>query len=183
MSFRFLAAACAAWTLAAAAPPALAAGQLQPARPVSPQLYSGRWYEIARTPNHMQGDCLASTTEFAGFSPTGFSAVQTCHSGSPTGPARTLSVRGRVLPASMNAKIQLEMLGGLISQQYWILDHAQNDAWLIMTTPNDRYVWLMARTPMLTVTARSAATARLRSLGFDLSKMVFEHPVLQQVSG
>ena len=156
-----------------AALPADAAGQLQPTRPVAPNLYTGRWYEIARTPNLMQGDCNASTTDFGNWSAGQFSAVQTCHQGGPGGPAHVVTVSGHVLPQSQNTKMQLAMLGGLITQQYWILDHAADDAWLIMVTPGDHYVWLMSRQPVLAPAVRAAALARIQQFGFDLSHLVF----------
>jgi apolipoprotein D and lipocalin family protein len=149
------------------------ADPLQPARPVPANLYTGRWYEIARTPNRMQADCQGPTTDFSGWAAGVFSAVQTCHQGAPSGPMKTVSVHGRVLPSSQNAKMQLAMLGGLITQQYWILDHAENNAWLIMCTANGRYVWLMSRQPVLDGAAKSAALGRLQSLGFDLSRLAF----------
>jgi apolipoprotein D and lipocalin family protein len=158
-----------------AAAPALAT-QLQPAKPVPAALYTGRWYEVARTPNKMQADCQASTTDFSGWAAGAFSAVQTCHKGAPSGPKSTVSVKGRVLPASMNAKMQLAMLGGLITQQYWILDRAEDGAWLIMTTPNDHFVWLMSRQPTLGAAAKAAAFQRLQSLGFNLRALAFLQP-------
>jgi apolipoprotein D and lipocalin family protein len=164
---------CAFAALIAAAGAALAE-PAQPLRPVPVNLYSGRWYEIARTPNHMQADCRAATTDFSGWAAGAFSAVQTCHQGAPGGPRKTVSVHGRVLPGAQNAKIQLAMLGGLISQQYWILDHAENNNWLIMCTANGRYVWLMARQPVLDAAAKAAALGRLQALGFDLSRLAFE---------
>lgn len=164
-------AACAA-ALSVIAPAALAAPP-QPARPVAANLYSGRWYEIARTPNHMQSDCQGATTDFSGWVAGAFSAVQTCHQGAPSGPKKTVSVHGHVLPSSQNAKMQLAMLGGLITQQYWILDHAENNTWAIMCTANGRYVWLLSRQPVLDATARNTALARLQALGFDLSRLAF----------
>jgi apolipoprotein D and lipocalin family protein len=146
----------------------------QPVRPVPANLYTGRWYEIARTPNHMQADCQGATTDFSGWAAGAFSAVQTCRQGAPSGPKKTVAVHGRVLPASQNAKMQLAMLGGLITQQYWILDHAENNAWLIMATANGHYVWLMSRQPVLDAAARAAALGRLQALGFDLSRLAFE---------
>jgi apolipoprotein D and lipocalin family protein len=151
----------------------------QPAKPVPAYLYTGRWYEIARTPNHMQADCEASTTDFSGWAAGAFSAVQTCHSGTPSGPKRTISVHGRVLPASQNAKMQLAMLGGLISKEYWILDRSQDSAWLIMATPDARYVWLMSRQPVLSIAARQAAFSRMQALGFNLGHLAFPQQLAQ----
>jgi apolipoprotein D and lipocalin family protein len=149
------------------------AGPVRPTKPVAANLYSGRWYEIARTPNKMQSDCMGSTTDFSGWRAGAFSVVQTCHKGAPTGPAKVVSVRGRILPSSDNAKMQLALLGGLITQQYWVLDHADDNSWLIMTTPNGRYVWLMARQPTLVGADKTEAMARLQSLGFNLARLVF----------
>jgi apolipoprotein D and lipocalin family protein len=171
------AAACAFLLLAAVG--TLAAAAPQPTKPVPATLYTGRWYEIARTPNHLQTDCEAWTSDFSGWAGGVFSVVQTCHSGTPSGPKRTISVQGRVLPASQNAKIQLAMLGGLISREYWILDHSQDNAWLIMSTPDARYVWLMSRQPVLSAAARQAAMSRLQALGFNLGRLAFPQQLAQ----
>jgi apolipoprotein D and lipocalin family protein len=149
----------------------------QPAKPVPANLYTGRWYEIARTPNRMQADCQAATTEFSGWAGGAFKAVQTCHKGAPTGPAQVTKVDGKVLPASQNAKMELAMLGGLISQQYWILDHADDNRWLIMCTANQRYVWLMSRAPVLTAAQKAQAMGRLQQLGFSLARLAFPQQI------
>jgi apolipoprotein D and lipocalin family protein len=169
---KFISSACALVALLGAAAPALA-GAPQPARPATSNLYSGRWYEIARTNNKMQADCLASTTDFSGWRSGAFSAVQTCHSGSPSGPKKTISVQGHVLPSSQNAKMQLAMLGGLISREYWILDHADDNGWLIMTTADGRYVWLMSRQPVITPAIKAAAVGRMQQLGLNLTRLIF----------
>ena len=162
---------------AAAAPPPPRAAPAQPAKPVAANLYTGRWYEIARTPNKMQADCQGATTEFSGWAAGVFKAVQTCHKGAPSGPAQVTKVDGKVLPASQNAKMQLAMLGGLISQQYWILDHADNNRWLIMCTANQRYVWLLSRAPVLTAPEKAEAYARLQQLGFSLARLAFTQQI------
>jgi apolipoprotein D and lipocalin family protein len=165
-------AACALVALFALSSPALASIP-QPARPVPVNLYSGRWYEIARTNNHMQADCLASTTDFSGWRAGVFSAVQTCHKGAVSGPTTSVTVQGHVLPASQNAKIQLAMLGGLISREYWILDHADDNGWLIMTTSDGRYVWLMSRKPVIPPAVKAAAVGRMQQLGLNLTRLIF----------
>jgi apolipoprotein D and lipocalin family protein len=146
----------------------------QPAKPVAANLYSGRWYEIARTNNKMQAGCVASTTDFSGWRGGAFSAVQTCHKGSPTGPKETRSVEGHVLPSSGNAKMQLGIFGGLISKEYWILDHADDNNWLIMTTADGRYIWLMSRQPVVPQAVKAAAINRMQQLGLNLTRLAFQ---------
>jgi apolipoprotein D and lipocalin family protein len=150
----------------------------QPAKPVPANLYSGRWYEIARTPNSMQADCQgASITDFSGWAAGAFKAVQSCHKGSPSGPLKVMKVDGKVLTGSQNAKMQLGMLGGLLSQEYWILDHSDNNSWLIMATANQHYVWLMSRAPVLNAAEKAQAMARLQQMGFSLAHMAFPQQI------
>jgi apolipoprotein D and lipocalin family protein len=121
----------------------------------------------------MQADCEGSTNDFSGWSSGVFSVVQTCHKGSASGPAQVFNAHGHILPASDNAKIKVGYLGGLVSQEYWIVDRADDNAWAIMATPNGRFVWLMSRRPVLDAGARAIALSRLRKLGFDLSRLAF----------
>ena len=163
---------------AGATPMPAPAKPVSPAKPVPTQLYSGRWYEIARTPNMMQKDCQASTSDFSGWASSGvFQVVQTCHKGSISGPKQTYSAKGHVLPATANAKMKLGFMGGLISQEYWILDHADNNNWLIMATANEHYVWLLSRVPVLSAAEKAHATARLQQMGFSLAHMTFPQQI------
>ncbi|MBV9996834.1 MAG: lipocalin family protein [Caulobacteraceae bacterium] len=149
------------------------AGPPQPAKPVPANLYSGRWYEIARTPNQMQNGCQGSTSDFSGWSAGGaFSVVQTCHKGSLSGPTQTYNARGKIL-SNDNAKMKLGFFGGLISQEYWILDHADDNAWAIMARYDGRYVWLLSRRPVLDGAEKQTALSRLKALGFDLTHLAF----------
>jgi apolipoprotein D and lipocalin family protein len=176
----FLSAACALVAALSFSANALAGAPPQPARPAPANLYSGRWYEIARTNNKMQADCLASTTDFSGWRSGAFSAVQTCHKGAVGGPTTSITVQGHVLPASQNAKIQLAMLGGLISREYWILDHADDNGWLIMTTSDGRYIWLMSRQPVIAPAVKAAAVARMQQLGLNLTRLIFPQQLARQ---
>ena len=158
--------------IAAAASRALA-GAPQPAKPVAAALYSGRWYEIARTPNAREKNCQGDTSDFSPLGGGAFTVVETCHKGSPAGPTRTLRTRARILPGSGGAKFAMSFLGGLIRQQYWIVDHADDDAWALMATPGGNYIWLLARQPAMESAAKAAALARLAALGYNSTRLIF----------
>ena len=145
----------------------------QPVKPVPVELYSGRWYEIARTNNRLQADCEAATNDFSGWSGGAFSVVQTCHKGSPGGPVQTYNAKGRVLPSSNNTKIRLGYFGGLVSIEYWIVDRSDDNVWAIMSRADGHYVWLISRKPVLDPSVRNRAMARIQALGFDMSRIVY----------
>jgi apolipoprotein D and lipocalin family protein len=147
-----------------AAGAALAAAP-QPTRPVSAGFYSGRWYEIARIPNAGQRDCQAAYTQFASTGAQ-FQVNQVCRKGSPTGPAKTFVTKGRILPATNNAKFEMSFFGGIRKQEYWVLDTAPDGGWTLMATPGGNYIWLLSRHAVMPAGAKAAAIARIRALGY-----------------
>ncbi len=170
--FALLACVVTAGTVLAAAHP--------PAKAVSPDFYSGRWYEIARTPNFGQRDCQAPTTDFtAANTPekgaTSFKVRQTCHHGSPNGAEKVFSTTGDIIAGSQNTRFTMSFLGGLKKQEYWVLDCANDHSWAIMATPGGNYVWLIARKSDMPAATKAVAVERVRSLGYE--KLEFpEHP-------
>ncbi|MBV8593961.1 MAG: lipocalin family protein [Caulobacteraceae bacterium] len=163
MKRRLAAALCLAPLLVRAAAP-------EPTRPVPPSLYQGRWFEIAGTPTPRERSCRASMFDFrprAG----GFTLVQSCHRGSANGPVRQIVEAGAVIPGTGGAKFKLAFLGGLVRQDYWILDTAPDGAWAILATPGGHYVWILARSPVLTAVAAAEARRRVLALGYPSSRL------------
>ncbi|PHY14043.1 lipocalin [Caulobacter sp. B11] len=151
------------------------AGARPPAKPVSLAFYSGKWFEISRTPNAGQRDCEAATTQFTSTGDDAFKVVQVCRKGSASGPAKIFTTRGTILTGTGNAKFSMSFLGGLKKQEYWVLDRADDQSWAIMATPGGNYVWLLARQAVMTPAAKAVALARVRSLGY--AKLEFPaHP-------
>jgi apolipoprotein D and lipocalin family protein len=159
---------------ALAAAPALArTAAPEPAKPVPPSFFSGEWYEIARTPNAMQRNCEAAVTRFLTRAQGAYSVVQTCRRGSPAGPEQRFSSKGAIVPGTANAKFTMTFLGGLKTQEYWILDRADDSRWVIMGTPGGNFVWLMSRSPNMDGSERQGVLNRIRQLGYDTARLVF----------
>ncbi|MFT4251642.1 MAG: lipocalin family protein [Caulobacter sp.] len=157
---------------ALAALPALAfAGAQPPTKPVAAAFYTGKWYEIARTPNSGQRNCEAPTTEFTARTAESFSVRQVCRRDGAGGKARTFNTTGKIVAGSENAKFSMSFLGGLKKQEYWVLDRADDESWAIMGTPGGNFVWLLSRKPVMDEAAKTAALARVKALGYE--KLVF----------
>jgi apolipoprotein D and lipocalin family protein len=107
-------------TLVAALPALAFAARPEPARSVPVALYSGRWYEIARTPNLRERGCKVATSEFSGVTSGDFTVTETCRHVS--GEHRVSTVRAALVPGSNNARFRMSMLGGLVHPEFWILD-------------------------------------------------------------
>lgn len=137
-----------------------------PARPIAASFYTGKWYEIARTPNAGQRDCEAPTTEFTGKGADGFSVHQVCRKGSASGAAKAFDTTGKIIANSQNTRFTMSFLGGLKKQEYWVLDCADDHSWAIMATPGGNFVWLLSRKAVMDPAAKARALERVKALGY-----------------
>ena len=146
----------------------------EPKKPIDPDRYLGRWYEIARVPNTLQSNCQGATSDWTKAGSAQYDVVQTCHIGSPGGPAKVWRGSGRLIAPS---KIRIGFFGGFVHQDYWVIDRGDDYSWSIMGTPNPRYVWIFSRRPVLSDAQKGALVARARALGYDTRQLVFDEQV------
>jgi apolipoprotein D and lipocalin family protein len=166
-----------AWTAAAAivltgATAALAEAP-QPKRSFDSAHMKGRWYEIARSPNRVNQDCQAGTTDWTPKGDGAYRISAACHKGSPTASPRVIIGEVVVLNPGQNNKVRMKVFGGIIQRDYWIFDHAADYGWLIMGSPKGDFVSIEATRPILAPAVKAEALARTKALGFDTSALVF----------
>lgn len=156
--------------LAIAVPAAAWAGAPQPRKPVDPDRFVGRWHEVARTPNPRQANCAAATMDWT-RSGEGFVVAQTCRQGSASGPAKTTRARATPVRGANGNKVTMSFMGGVIRQEYWILDRAEDYSWAVAGTPGGNYVWVLSRRPDLAPAQLNAVLGRVRALGYDTARL------------
>ena len=159
----------------AAAEPQVPAAAVRPIAHLELTKMMGRWYEVARFPNMIQKGCQAGASDWTRTA-EGFSVIQTCHKGSPDGPLAEWKAKARVADPVSNAKFRMSFFGGLVSQEYWVLDQRDDQGWLILATHDGHYLWLMSNKPALPAAVRAEAVARIKQLGFDTGRLEFPLP-------
>lgn len=152
--------------------PAGAAPETAPRLEISKMM--GRWYEVARVPNALQTGCQAGASDWKPAE-KGFAVLQTCRKGSPDGPLAQWKARA-VVADPHAAVFRMSFFGGVVSQQYRVLDHRPEQGWLILSTANGKYLWLMSQRPTLSAPVRAQAITRIRQLGFDPGRLEFPAP-------
>jgi apolipoprotein D and lipocalin family protein len=70
----------------------------------------------------------------------------------------------------------MSFFGGLVTQEYLVLDHRPAEGWLILSTRDGKYLWLMSQRPTLPAAVEAEAIARIRQLGFDPARLEFPLP-------
>ena len=135
----------------------------------------GRWYEIARFPNQIQRGCQAGASDWTRAA-DGFAVVQSCHKGAPDGPLSLWKAKARVADPVSNAKFKMTFFGGLVSQEYWVLDRRDAEGWVILATHDGKYLWLMSQHPTLPAGVRAQVVGRIKQLGFDPARLEWPLP-------
>ncbi len=150
------------------------AGAPPPTKPVDLQKYAGRWYEIARVPNHFERgrECDGPTADYNQDAKGAVTVVQTCHQNSPTGPEKVYHATARIIDPGVNAKLKLTFYV-FLSKEYWVLDHAQDYKWAIVGDPTGKFLWLFSRQSTLPAGLKDALLARAKALGYDISRLEF----------
>ncbi|WP_297697266.1 lipocalin family protein [Phenylobacterium sp.] len=170
-----VAAAFAAVTPALAASPGSAAATTAAAPHIELTQMTGRWYEVARIPNQLQKGCEAGTSDWT-RSGEGFAVVQACHKGRVDGPVSEWKAKARSLDPATNSIFKMSFFGGLVSKEYRVLDHRAAEGWLILSTDDGHYLWLMSQKPVMAAAVRSEALTRIKQLGFDVNRLEFPLP-------
>lgn len=154
---------------------ALAADIRPPSQKIEVGRIAGRWYEVARLPNKIQKDCQGGTSDWSRTS-TGYSVIQTCHRGSLANPPTQWKAQAKIIDPLTDGRIRLTYFGGILNVEYWVLESRADQGWLLLGTPNGRYLWLMAQKPILSAAARAQAVSRIRQLGYDVAALEFPLP-------
>jgi apolipoprotein D and lipocalin family protein len=71
-----------------------------------------------------------------------------------------------------NAKLRVRYVGGLITWDYWVLDHAEDYSWFISADPTFDKLWIYTR-EVPDAAERAALVARAAALGYDVSRLEF----------
>jgi apolipoprotein D and lipocalin family protein len=146
-----------------------------PAKPVdAASFYSGRWYEIGRTPMMITNGCVAGTTDFTRAADGAIRDKDACRQGGPEGKEKAFGGPVTILDPGTNAKFRISYLvfGFLpVPTTYWVLDHG--DDWFIASDPSFKKLSFFTRAPRPPEAEVKALTARSAALGFDTSKLEF----------
>ncbi|HEX4181587.1 MAG TPA: lipocalin family protein [Caulobacteraceae bacterium] len=148
----------------------------QPAKALDTNRFVGRWYEVARMPNKIQADCATSLADWSHDGGSAFKVIQTCHVDTPTGPTKVWRAAGHILDPATNAKFRMSFFGGLISQDYWVLDRGDDYSWIILSTPSPKFLWIFARRPATSPELKAAMVGRAKAMGYDVASLVYDQP-------
>jgi apolipoprotein D and lipocalin family protein len=172
--------------LALAALLAVSACAGQPVAPMGPQpvhsvdaarLFTGRWYEIARTPMRITDGCVAGTTDYLHGPGGNIIEFDACRKDTPEGAQESIQGPMTILnpPENTETLVHYHVFHGLITitRRYWIYDHGADYDWFIFGDPDFKNISVFTRNPRPDQAEVEALTARAKALGYDTSKLEY----------
>jgi apolipoprotein D and lipocalin family protein len=136
----------------------------------------GTWYEIAKYPNWFQKKCVAETKAEYRFQAGGsVQVINRCRC--EAGDIDEAIGEARQIGPSTSSKLKVRFAPSWLSLfpfvwgDYWVVDLDENYQLVAVGEPKREYLWVLSRTPKVESSVYEALLGRLKSQGFDLSRL------------
>lgn len=116
------------------------------AQNVTPKEFSGLWYEIARTYNDFEKNCVAATVEYRLVKKDRFDVTNRCFDSKIGG--ELIVYNGTAQPIIPNSASKLKLTYFWVFSREYHLIH-WDDAYAVMASPDYANLWIMSRTPTI----------------------------------
>ncbi len=132
--------------------------------------YMGKWYEISNFPQSFQKGCNCTTAEYS-FEKDYVRVINTCNRGGVNGKLTKARGKAFVVKGTNNSKLKVQFFWPF-KGKYWIIDLADDYSYAVVGAPNRKYLWILARKPVMDNTLYDDIVKRIAAKGFDVSKLV-----------
>lgn len=143
----------------------------KPVEYVSPKKFSGLWYEIARTYNKFEENCVAATVEYKQLEDNKLKVFNRCFEYKIGG--KRISYSGIVEPLLENNLAQLDKTYyWIFSKEYRIIYLGKSYQTAIMSDESMKNLWIMHRKPFIEKQELDKLLVFLKDY-MDTSKLIF----------
>jgi apolipoprotein D and lipocalin family protein len=134
--------------------------------------YLGRWFEIARADHGFERGCDGVIAEYARRDDGMIRVLNSCWKAGLDGPVNIAEGRARIADPQSNAKLEVSFFGPFFGD-YWIIDLAEDYSWVVVSEPEGRYLWILARDPQPGERFIETRLAALQARGFDTTALIY----------
>jgi apolipoprotein D and lipocalin family protein len=136
--------------------------------------YQGTWFEISKFPNRFQRGCLATKAQYSIRNDGKVAVLNSCKTPKGINQAKAIA---SVADKKSNSKLKVSFVPffnrfGLFAGDYWILDLANDYSYVLVGSPNRKFLWILSRTPELEENIIENLKAVAIREGFDVEKLV-----------
>jgi apolipoprotein D and lipocalin family protein len=143
--------------------------------PLDLQRFMGDWYVLAFIPIDLpfisEKDAHNGIESYRLAADGSIETTYTFRDGGFDGPARRMTPRARVANPPLNTEWKMKFFWFLPAGDFLVIDRDAAYTRTVITVPDRRWVWLMARTPTIPDSEYQAMLELLTRNGYDLKKL------------
>ncbi|MFA6492465.1 MAG: lipocalin family protein [Candidatus Babeliales bacterium] len=124
------------------------ASTLPPVSHVDPQKFSGLWFEVARTYNDFEKNCVAATVEYTLTKDKQYEVTNRCFDRVIGGDLITYKGTAAALLSNNVSKLKMTYFW-VFSRDYYVVYLDESYSHAVIVDPDMKQVWIMSRTPIL----------------------------------
>jgi apolipoprotein D and lipocalin family protein len=132
--------------------------------------YMGVWYEIARFEHFFQKGCRGSTASYT-LSPTKEIEVINRCVNEKDNSLREAKGHAWSVDPNGNARLKVSFFWPFRTD-YWIIDLGREYEYAVVGSPNRKYLWILARKPVMEKDVYKHILGLVAKQGFDIEKLV-----------
>jgi apolipoprotein D and lipocalin family protein len=152
-------------------------GPVQTVASVDLNRYLGVWHEVARLPNRFEDHCVSDITATYSRREDGrLNVINRCRK--QDGTYDVANGVARIVDASTNAKLKVRFAPAWLSilpfvwGDYWVIGLGDEYRYAVVGSPDRKYLWFLARAPVMDAADWDAASRVARANGYDLSRLI-----------
>jgi apolipoprotein D and lipocalin family protein len=141
------------------------------------QRYQGTWYEIARLPNRFQDDCVGNVSaEYRLRADGRIDVTNSCRD--KRGETKVARGEARRVAGKPTSVLEVRFaprwlaLLPFVWGDYQIIELAADYSHVMVGTPDRKYLWILARQPVLDSATRERLEQSAARQGFDVSRLL-----------
>lgn len=147
------------------------ASSLETVKYVSPQKFSGLWYEIARTYNFLQDKCVASSVEYILQDKNGYKVYNRCFDTTIGGKLIKFSGTAEAFNENNMSKINMTYFW-FFSKEYGVYYLEDDYTSALVADENFEDVWIISRKPFMS-TKMLQKIEKLLETQIDLQTLIY----------
>ena len=134
------------------------------------QKYMGKWHEISRLEHHFQKHCIGSYAEYTLRNDGEVDVINRC---TDERDGRRKEAKGRAwsVDPDSNSRLKVSFFWPFRGD-YWIIELGEKYEYSVVGSPDRKYLWILAREPLMDEVLYSTIVERLRKQGFPVDNLV-----------
>jgi apolipoprotein D and lipocalin family protein len=132
--------------------------------------YAGKWFEVARIPNRFERKCVRDVTAEYTLEKNAIRVRNSCIQAD--GKLRSANGKALVVDTHSNAKLKVTFFWPFYGK-YWIIGLDPNYRWAVVGEPTRKYLWVLARTSVLSDDERAEVDRVIKERGYEHASLIW----------